>query len=106
MRILLVFLLSCWLASAKSQSTPDLIYGELFTDVQLSGIFPDSKTFVDCIPKKDPFQIVAEYLAIKNNPAIRFSLQLFIEENFWIPKTVPVEYVTKDRNLVAHINSL
>lgn len=106
MRILLVFLLSCWLASAKSQSTPDLIYGELFTDVQLSGIFPDSKTFVDCIPKKDPFQIVAEYLAIKNNPAIRFSLQLFIEENFWIPKAVPVEYVTKDRNLVAHINSL
>ena len=51
--------------------TPDQVYGELFKDVQMSRIFPDGKTFVDCVPKKDPKEIVKEYLQIKKNPAIK-----------------------------------
>ena len=31
---------------------PEEIYWELFDAVQLSGIFLDSKTFVDCVPKR------------------------------------------------------
>ena len=34
--------------------TPDQIYAELFEAVQTSGIFEDSKTFVDATPKGDP----------------------------------------------------
>ena len=60
-------------------STPRELYGELFTDVQLNRVFHDSKTFVDCIPKKEPQQILADYKALKNDPKVKFSLRLFVE---------------------------
>lgn len=84
---------------------PDQVYGVLFEDVQRSKIFPDGKTFVDCIPKKDPKQIVADYLALKNNPAVRYSLKLFVENNFTIPSEKNVE-VPKNEEIRQHINSL
>ena len=31
--------------------TPADIYGELFEQVQLNAVFPDSKAFVDALPK-------------------------------------------------------
>ncbi|GAO45047.1 alpha,alpha-trehalase TreF [Flavihumibacter petaseus] len=87
--------------------TPDQVYGQLFTDVQMSKIFPDGKTFVDCIPKRDPVEIVRDYLAIKKNPAIRLSLQLFVEENFDIPKSPTESYVTPpDEDITTHITKL
>ncbi len=103
--IIFLFLSSCC-QFIMAQLTPDKVYGELFKDVQESGIFADSKTFVDCIPRKEPEKILAEYLAIKNNPAIRFSLELFVKENFIIPSTPPIEFQTKEKDLVSHINSL
>ena len=33
----------------------------LFEDVQLGGIFPDGKTFVDCLPKRPLEEIAKEY---------------------------------------------
>ena len=68
---LLVFSFGLIQAQTKVQ-TPDQVYGELFKDVQMSKIFPDGKTFVDCVPKKDPKEIVKDYLAVKKNPAVRF----------------------------------
>lgn len=47
--------------SAQAPLTPDKVYGQLFHDVQIAKIFPDGKTFVDCVPKKDPSAIVADY---------------------------------------------
>ena len=79
---------------AQTSLPPDKIYGQLFVDVQMQRIFPDNKTFVDCVPKRDPKAIVADYLAIKKNPAIRFSLQRYIEENFEVPVNHPVAYKT------------
>ncbi len=94
-------------AQESHPATPDEVYGQLFRDVQLSRIFPDGKTFVDCIPKKDPADIVQSYLAIKKNPAIRFSLQLFVEENFEIPASPAETYKTPaDEDIVTHINKL
>ncbi len=88
-------------------ATPDKIYGELFVDVQLSRIFPDNKTFVDCIPKKDPEAIVAEYKKIKNNPAIRFSLQKFVEGNFELPSNPADKYQSdKSADVQTHIKQL
>lgn len=86
--------------------TPDQVYGALFKDVQMAQIFPDGKTFVDCLPKKDPKEIVKEYLAAKNNPALRFSLELFVEDNFELPKTTQFNYVTKEKDVVMHIKNL
>ena len=86
--------------SAQSVSTPDQLYGELFKDVQLSRIFPDSKTFVDCVPKREPAQIVADYKKIKNNATIKFSLRLFVEENFFIPQPSSDEYQTTEKDIV------
>jgi len=93
--------------SAAQTQTPDKIYGELFHDVQMSGIFPDSKTFVDCIPKKDPKEIVKEYKAIKDNPNLRFSLQLFIENNFFLPAAPSaLNYIQQEKDIAMHIKNL
>ncbi len=91
---------------AQTSLPPDKIYGQLFVDVQMQRIFPDNKTFVDCVPKRDPKAIVADYLAIKKNPAIRFSLQRFIEENFEVPVNHPVAYKTDTSLVKEHIKQL
>jgi alpha,alpha-trehalase len=100
------FVITTMQSFSQTIETPDRVYGELFTDVQMSGIFPDSKTFVDCIPKRDPRAIVIDYLAAKNNPALRFSLKLFVEENFEIPKTLQLTYIQKEKDVVAYIKNL
>ncbi len=57
--------------------------GPLFKDVQQSGIFRDSKTFVDSVPKSDPDEIHQEYLSQKREP--HFSLKAFVYEHFHLP---------------------
>ena len=92
---------------AQQPLPPDKIYGQLFTDVQMAKIFPDGKTFVDCIPKRDPKTIVADYLKIKNNPAIRFSLKMFVDDNFETPsakRTIVNDGNEKD--VTEHIKKL
>jgi alpha,alpha-trehalase len=91
---------------AQQVSSPDKIYGVLFHDVQASRIFDDSKTFVDAIPKKDPQEIVKRYKEIKSNPAIRFSLRMFVEENFILPKPSLSPDITREADVVKHINNL
>ncbi len=92
---------------AQSVQTPDKIYGDLFVDVQMNKIFPDGKTFVDCIPKGEPEVIVADYHKIKNNPAIKFSLKMFVEENFTIPVSPTSTYKSDtSANVKFHIEKL
>ncbi|MEO6313714.1 MAG: alpha,alpha-trehalase TreA [Chitinophagaceae bacterium] len=98
--------LSVMMASGQSPATPDKIYGRLFSDIQLARIYPDSKTFVDCTPKKPPAEIVAAYNKIITNPAIRFSLKLFTEENFDLPVTPQLNYVTSEKDILVHIKNL
>jgi len=105
-----IILLACCFFVIKSfaqlPATPDKIYGHLFHDIQMARIFPDSKTFVDCTPKKSPAEIVASYNKIITNPAIRFSLKLFTEENFELPVTAQINYVTKEKDIEVHIKNL
>jgi alpha,alpha-trehalase len=92
---------------AKAQATPDKVYGELFHAIQRSGIFPDSKTFVDCTPKRNPAAIVADYQKIIRNPAIRFSLQKFVEENFDLPPAPPAfNNIRQEPDVRRHIIAL
>lgn len=57
--------------------------GSLFEEVQQSGIFADSKTFVDAIPKSEPDEIIKEYHEQKNQSD--FTLKDFVREHFQIP---------------------
>src|SRR3954463_10269425 len=86
------------LLSAQTLQTPDKVYGRLFHDVQMSGVFSDGKTFVDCVPKRPPADIVRDYLKIINNPAIRFSLELFIQANFDIPAAQVSIYSSNEKD--------
>ncbi len=63
---------------------PEELYGRLFYDVQSKGIFPDSKTFVDCIPLRPPEAIVKEYAKIRDTSAV--SIAAFVRKRFEIPE--------------------
>jgi alpha,alpha-trehalase len=79
----------------------------LFEDVQESRIFPDGKTFVDCLPIRNTKDILADYNKLKNNPAVRFSLRDFIEKNFELPPATPsLNYIQPEKNVVQHIKNL
>ena len=39
---------------------------ELFTEVQMKRVFPDGKTFVDCMPKDDLEEIAREIQSAKS----------------------------------------
>ncbi len=109
MRKEILFVFCCWvhlIVVAQMPATPDKIYGRFFHDVQMAKIFPDSKTFVDCIPKKSPAEIISTYQKIISNPAIRFSLKLYTEENFEQPATPQLNYVTKEKDILIHIKNL
>src|SRR5213075_1983142 len=102
--LILITLFSLAVISAQTKvQTPDQVYGELFKDVQMSKIFPDGKTFVDCIPKRDPKEIVKDYPAAKKNPAIKFSLDLFVKENFDMPPAPPaLNYIQQEKDVTMH----
>jgi alpha,alpha-trehalase len=57
--------------------------GELFRDVQLAGVFKDSKTFVDALPLYTPEVIRAKYDSVKSLPG--FDIAEFVDLNFILP---------------------
>jgi alpha,alpha-trehalase len=106
---LLPFILwvTCLQAQYGSFKPPDKIYGVLLSDVQMNRVFKDGKTFVDCVPKKDPRAIADGYKALRNNPRVRYSLKMFVDENFTEPATPASGYVSDATQPVsAHINKL
>lgn len=103
---LLAFVVALTITAQQQVQTPAEIYGELFTDVQMRHVFPDSKTFADCTPKRDPKEIVKDYLAMKNNPSVHFKLDEFVMGNFNLPKAPQLNYVTKETDVVMHIKNL
>src|SRR5439155_98562 len=60
--------------------------GQLFHDVQLSGIFKDSKTFADARPRFAPAEIIARYASARGAP--QFNLQAFVQQHFELPRPV------------------
>lgn len=106
MRYRLIIMLLAGYMFTNGQSTPDEIYGELFRDVQMNKVFADGKTFVDCIPKKDPKAIVSDYKKLKANPAVKFSLLKFVEDNFTIPSVPEVKDIQQEKDVTVHIKKL
>ncbi|NND15056.1 MAG: alpha,alpha-trehalase TreF [Eudoraea sp.] len=64
---------------AKLQ-TPEDIYGDLFRDMHLSGVWEDGKQIADLIPKKKPKKILKAYT--KEMDTVQFDLKAFVEANF------------------------
>src|SRR6059036_2793718 len=60
--------------------------GALFHDIQLSGLFTDSKTFADARPRLAPAEITARYGPARGAP--QFNLRQFVEEHFELPRPV------------------
>ena len=79
--------------------------GALFSDVQLSGIFPDSKEFVDAHPKSEPRVIEVRYDSARRTPG--FVLRAFVAQNFVLPQPAGDGYHTvASQSMVAHLNAL
>ena len=91
---LLLFVFYC--ASGFAQQSPDKIYGPLFENVQMQGVFPDQKTFVDCVPIRKPSEIMADYERLVKEP--NFDLKAFVAANFTPPPNPD--------DIVTHINRL
>jgi alpha,alpha-trehalase len=88
---------------AQAVATPDKIYGQLFVDVQMNKIFPDGKTFVDCVPKRNPKDIMYDY-GLMRGP--KMDLKKFVEDNFELPRVPQLNYITQEKDVVMHIKNL
>src|SRR5687768_3250097 len=91
-------------AIAQAPASPDRIYGALFHDVQMNRVFADGKTFVDCIPKRNPKEIVSDYQRLKKTAG--FDLKKFVDDNFTLPHTPQLNYITREKDVVMHIKNL
>src|SRR5436305_250287 len=79
--------------------------GPLFQDVQLSGIFADSKTFVDARPLLAPPEIAALYASARSSAS--FSLQAFVERHFELPRPAGEGFSTDtSQSMEEHIRAL
>lgn len=87
----------CSVIDRRQSSPPDFYQSDLFHDVQTKAIFPDSKTFVDCTPKRDLDQIVENYNILKDKPD--FDLREFVNLNFDLPIRPKSNFLT-DTTLV------
>ncbi len=83
--------------------TPAKLFGPLFVRVQMAGVFPDGKTFVDAIPKASPQVILQRFR--NDNPRTRKALLRFVERNFTLPPPDRTR-VPKTATLRAHIAAL
>ncbi len=102
-----VLLVGASVASAAQEAvpTPADVYGELFEQIQLKAVFPDSKTFVDALPNRSPEQILNEYRQLGRQPG--FDLKKFVAERFQSPPNAGSEYHTvAGQDVRQHIDEL
>jgi alpha,alpha-trehalase len=92
-------------ASPATAYEPSRALGALFHDVQLTGIFPDSKTFVDARPLEPPAAITATYAAERGSAG--FSLQAFVSRHFEMPRAAGGDVKTDTSlNMEQHAKAL
>jgi alpha,alpha-trehalase len=84
---------------------PQVLLGDLYADVDLSGIFPDSKEFADATPKSPPDDILALYQAEK--PLTPEALERFVLAHFALPAPPATSVVASEpRPIRQHIDEL
>ncbi|CAF4305796.1 unnamed protein product, partial [Rotaria sordida] len=83
----------------------DLLYGQVYFDIQRAHVFSDTKTFVDSVPDISPSEIVALYEQEKILP--NFNLVAFVNKHFHLP-SFPAPTYASDPTITPedHINKL
>lgn len=95
----------CSVTEQKQTTSVDFYTSSLFHDVQLNAIFPDSKTFVDCTPKRELSEILTDYNQQKEKPG--FELKKFVDDNFDLPMRPKSTYATDTTlTMEEHLTSL
>ena len=106
----LIYLIPLFFFSFVQQDTSSLYkpseqLGELFDQVQMGHVFPDSKTFVDSNPKRSPEEILQKYRSERGREG--FNLQQFVLENFELPEHAGGQFQTDpDLSMEEHILNL
>lgn len=90
----------------KRPATPDEVWGKLFTDVQMSMVLGDNKTFTDAVPKFSPQVIIKKYEDAQKSKDTSFHLRDFIFENFKVPVATNVKLPEKTASLKKHLEEL
>ncbi|MBI2512529.1 MAG: alpha,alpha-trehalase TreA [Opitutae bacterium] len=83
--------------------SPDVVYGELFADVQRTHVFADQKTFPDCVARRSAAEVNAAYAAERDRPG--FDLARFVAQNFLVPAESRVA-TRPGAELRAHLDEL
>jgi alpha,alpha-trehalase len=81
---LLVLLLPVLANSAPVPEPPSILYGDLYSAVEMAGLFADQKTFADAVPRGPAAAIRADYARAKTQPD--FSLRNFVAQHFTLPQ--------------------
>lgn len=85
--------------------TPQVLFKDLFIAVQSAGVFPDSKTFADAVPKSAPAAILGRFHAAK--PMSKEALRAFVTENFELPSQASGPKAAAERvGIEKHIDLL
>ena len=89
--------------AARYHPSRDL--GPLFHDIQVSGVFQDSKTFVDARPLLPPAEIAARYATARTSAQL--DLATFVRQHFELPQPASESFQTDtSRTMEEHIRAL
>ncbi|RBP17727.1 alpha,alpha-trehalase [Roseiarcus fermentans] len=81
---------------------PSIAFGDLYSAVEMSGLFADQKTFADAIPKEPPHDILAAWEREKALPD--FDLRAFVDRHFSPPTRHLVAFTPRpDEGVRAYI---
>ena len=93
------------LPAAAQVENPLQLYGQLFVDVQLQRVFPDSKTFADAVPNDTPVTLLQRYDEERRRPG--FDLRAFVVRNFSLPRLQGQGYrAVPGQDVCDHIDGL
>ena len=82
--ILALGALACGASVARdAPQTPAEEFGSLYSRVESSRLYPDSKTFADAVPLQAPQTILDDYA--RERPGTNVTLRSFIERHFTLP---------------------
>jgi alpha,alpha-trehalase len=84
---------------------PQVVFGDLYADVELGRIFPDSKEFADATAKSPPSEILTLYYAQKPNSLE--ALKRFVVAHFELPTQAATPLATSEHIPIRrHIDAL
>ncbi|MDW8332043.1 MAG: alpha,alpha-trehalase TreF [Cyclobacteriaceae bacterium] len=86
--VLVLLFLSC---NREETVNWDEVFGSsLFHDVQMTGVFPDSKTFPDCTPRTSWKQVITLYENARQQPG--FDIREFVNQHFDLPQRPATDF--------------